>query len=211
MFKPIVDHSQPKTSTRVSLRLGALLLISFAMEVAYAPTTGSQGLDDGPQSHPVASALELGKPIEREISGGQTLSYQVTLSKDQFVDVNIQRRGIGLTEKLFGPDGKSIARFSAEWRAEVTESVGFIAEATGTYRLDVKAPIRGSVGRYEIKIAEIRAATEQDRLLHEARRLNLQASTLGMAGKYQDAVSLAARALELGEKAQGPEDAFVGY
>ncbi|MDX6559918.1 MAG: hypothetical protein QOF72_2967 [Blastocatellia bacterium] len=211
MFKRIVDHPQPRISTRISRRFFALCLITFGLQVAHATTIRAQGLDGRTQTQPAATALELGKPIESEITGGQTQSYQITLAKDQSVDVTIQRRGIAVVEQLSAPDGKSIARFVSEWRPEVTERVEFVAETAGAYRLDVRATIRGSVGRYEIQIAEIRAATEHDRWLHEAHRLSTEAFTLGTAGKYQAAASLAARAIGLAENALGPNDSFVGY
>jgi CHAT domain-containing protein/Tfp pilus assembly protein PilF len=211
MFKRIVDHPQPKISTRRSRWFFALFLMTCGLQVAHPTTIRVQGLNSGAQSPPAATALELGKPIESEITGGQTQSYQITLAKDQFVDVTIQRRGIAVVEQLSAPDGKSIARFVSEWRPEVTERVGFVAETAGAYRLDVRATIRGSVGRYEIQIAEIRAATEHDRWLHEAHRLSTEAFTLGTAGKYQEAASLAARAVGLAEKVLGPNDSLVGY
>ena len=113
--------------------------MTCGLQVAHATTIRAQGLDSGAQSPPAATALELGKPIESEITGGQTQSYQITLAKDQSVDVTIQRRGIAVVEQLSAPDGKSIARFVSEWRPEVTESVGFVAETAGAYRLDVRA------------------------------------------------------------------------
>jgi CHAT domain-containing protein/Tfp pilus assembly protein PilF len=155
--------------------------------------------------------LELGKPIERDIAGGQTQSYKVKLSKDQFADLSIQRRGIDVVEQLLAPDGKVYARFAAEWRSNVTESVGFVADTSGIYQLDIKAPVRGSTGSYEIRIAEIRAATDPDRWLNEAHRLSTAATTISGAGKLDDALAMEARAIELAEKASGPDDAFVGF
>jgi tetratricopeptide (TPR) repeat protein len=154
--------------------------------------------------------LELGKPIERDIAGGQTQSFRVKLSKDQFAGLSIQRRGIDVVEQLLGPDGKVYARFASEWRSNVTESVGFVAETSGVYQLDVKAPVRGSTGSYEIRIMEIRAATDPDRWLNEAHRLSTAATTISGAGKLDDAIVMETRAIELAEKASGQDDAFVG-
>jgi len=154
--------------------------------------------------------LELGKPIQRDIAGGQTQSYRVRLSKDQFAGLSIQRRGIDVVEQLLAPDGKVYARFASEWRTDVTESVGFVAETSGVYQLDVKAPVRGSTGSYEIRIMEIRAATDPDRWLNEAHRLSTAATTISGAGKLDDALVMEMRAIELAEKASGPDDAFVG-
>src|SRR5437016_11162719 len=52
---------------------------------------------------------------------------------------------------------------------------------------------------------EMRAATEHDRLLHEAHKLDTQSSNLVHAGKYDAALPLAERALGIGEKELGPD------
>ena len=158
-----------------------------------------------------ATVLELGKSIEREISGGQTQSYQITLSAGQFVSVIVQQRGIDVIEKLFAPDGKLIAQFDSELRPQEAETVEFLAETAGVYRLNVIAKIKNAVGRYEIRVAEIRAASEQDRSLHQAHRLSTESSILSRAAKYDEALSLTARALDAAEKALGMDHVYVAY
>jgi hypothetical protein len=70
-----------------------------------------------------------------------------------------------------------------------------VAEAAGSYRLDVLAKYKGAAaGRYEIQIVELRVLTENDRALHEARMLNTEFLRLYGAGKYNDAIPLAKRA-----------------
>ena len=58
---------------------------------------------------------------------------------------------------------------------------------------------------------EVRPATERDQLIFEARKLITEAVNRGGAGKYDEAIQFAERALALGEKALGPDDAYVGY
>jgi CHAT domain-containing protein len=207
-----IDHPSAKISTRTGLRFVVLLLIAFEIQIAYATTAAeTQAIDDSPQAPLAATTLELGKPIEREIAGGQTQSYHITLLEDQFASISIRRSGIATIEQLFAPDGKPVVRFTSEWRPAISENLGFVSAAAGIYRLDVRAPTRGATGSYEIRVSEIRPATEHDRLIHEARRLNLEASSLGLAGKYEQAVSMATRAVDLSEKALGPNDLLVGY
>src|SRR5215475_9440611 len=58
--------------------------------------------------------LELGKPIERELAGGQSHAYQITLAAGQYLDVVVEQRGIDVVATLSGPDGKQIAEFDNE-------------------------------------------------------------------------------------------------
>ena len=70
---------------------------------------------------------------------------------------------------------------------------------------------RDPAGRYEILLNDIRSATDADRSLFDARTLSADASALDSAGKYDEAQKLAARALDVAEKAVGPSDAYIGY
>src|SRR2546423_6913841 len=63
---------------------------------------------------PEVTTLELGKPIEREISPGQTHSFQIALSGAQFAPLTIKHRGLDVFEQLFTPDGNLIAWFDTE-------------------------------------------------------------------------------------------------
>jgi CHAT domain-containing protein/Tfp pilus assembly protein PilF len=81
-----------------------------------------------------------------------------------------------------------------------------VAEAAGSYRLNVKAKHKGApAGDYEIRVVELRAATEKDLVLQEARKLHTESQRLSRAGKYDESRPAAERALELREKALGPE------
>jgi CHAT domain-containing protein/Tfp pilus assembly protein PilF len=164
------------------------------------------------QQNPIAAsrALEVGRPIEREILGGQTHSYHIALSAGQFVSVSIQQRGMDVVERVFAPDGKLITESNSELRPQEADNAAFVAETGGIHRLDVEAKIKGSTGHYEIRLADIHVATEQDRLLHEADRLSMASRNSLTAGKYDEAYSIASRALEAGEKALGPDHIYIG-
>jgi len=163
------------------------------------------------QSGKEVTTLEPGKPVESEISGGQIQSYRISLAAGQFACVTVQQRGIDVVEKVFAPDGNLVAQFDSELRPQEAETAEFVSEAAGVYRVDVKAKIKGTVGRYEIRVAGIRPANEQDRSLHEAHRLSTESSIMLHAGKYDEAVSLAARALDAAEKVLGPDHVYVAY
>ncbi len=156
--------------------------------------------------------LEPGKPIEKELSGGGSHSYQITLAEEQFLHVIVEQRGIDVVAQLLGPDGKLIAEFDSEIRKQGQETVSQVAEMAGNYRLVVQAKQKEApTGRYEIRVAELRAATEKDRALQEARKLSTESVRLRRAGKDEEARPLAERALELREKALGPEHPDVAH
>jgi CHAT domain-containing protein len=208
---------------RMSVRPALVLSLLLSLPAALVPITRAASYHTSvlyalsPQSNTLTQSareittLEKGNSVAREISGGQTQQFQLTATEGQFVGVRIEQRGIDVGESLFAPDGKLLAAFDDELRTQGEERAGFVAETTGVYRLDVKATARNANGRYEIRLTEIRAVTEQERQVYEARKLSTQAFLLNNAGKYEEARALAARALDVSEKALGRDDVYVAY
>ena len=175
---------------------------------SYSPIRSTtQQQTPAPQTVDVVS-LQLGKPVERELSGGQKHEYQITLAEGQYAFVVVEQRGIDVFVQLFGTDAKLIAGF--DFGSEGRETVGTVAETAGSYRLLVGGKLpRLSAGRYEIRLLEVRAATEKDRLHHESARLRTEAARLVDAGKYAEALPLAEKTLELRERLFGAESSWL--
>lgn len=53
-----------------------------------------------------ARVLEQGKSIEREITGGETHPYRITLAAGQFLSLVLDQRGIDLIATVFAPNGQ---------------------------------------------------------------------------------------------------------
>jgi CHAT domain-containing protein len=154
--------------------------------------------------------LEQGKPVERELTGGQSHSYQITLTAGQYVKLVITQRGIDVVVKLLGPDGKPIAEFNSERRMQGEEPVSWVAEEAGGYRLVAQAKYKNAAaGRYQIQVVEVGVATEGDRALHEAHKLNTEFLKLYLEGKYDEARPLGERVLEIRERVLGSDHSDV--
>jgi CHAT domain-containing protein/Tfp pilus assembly protein PilF len=150
--------------------------------------------------------LEPGKPIERELSAGASHSYQLALGAGQYAKLMVDQRGIDVVVRLLRPDGKQIAEFDSESRPRGGEPVSFAPGAAGDYHLTVSAKLKvAPAGSYEIRIEELRAATNDDRALQEARELYEKHLELHRAGKYDEALPLVERSLEIRERILGPE------
>ncbi len=150
--------------------------------------------------------LEMGKPIEREIAGGQRHLYQITLAVGQYLSVVVEQRGVDVVVTLLGPDGKKLIEVDSPNGTQGPEPVSWIVETAGIYRLEVRSLERDAKpGRYGAKIIELRAATDGDRDLMEADKLDKESATQRGKGRYHQAISLAERALTLREKSIGAE------
>jgi CHAT domain-containing protein/Tfp pilus assembly protein PilF len=155
-------------------------------------------------------ALEPGKPIRRELAGEQQHTYQVRLKADQFLKAVIEQEGIDVVALLLGPDGKEIMEFDSERRPRGQETITHVAETEGDYRLVVQPMQKGATaGAYEIRIEELRAPTENERALQEARKLFEDARQMRRAGKYDEAIPLVERALKTREAILGPDHSDV--
>ena len=200
MVKPIHPMSFLKCAQRKLCLVMSLLM--FWTQAAFAQTGASTAAQAAQDARP----LKQGIPATSELAGGQSHSYRITLDAGQYLNVVVEQRGIDVVVALFGPDGKQIAEFDAEFRQQGQERVSQVAEAPGSYRLNVQAKQKeASAGSYEIRVTELRAATEKDRALQEARKLIVEMIRLYRAGKYGEARPLAERALEIREKSLGPE------
>ncbi len=197
-----------------------LTLFVFSLLLSAFPIQGRALADHSLSEQPATEAqdtqeitvLESGKPIERELSSTQEHSYQVTLAEGQYAFIVVEQRGIDVVVQLLGTDGKSIADFDTEIRNQGEEKIEVVADAAGSNRLLVKAKYpRLPAGRYEIRLIEVRNATEEDRSLYEARRLETASGQLRGAGKYTEALPQAEKALELQERRWGAEHPDLVY
>lgn len=108
--------------------------------------------------------LELGKPIERELAGGQSDSYQIVLASGQYLHAIVEQRGIDVVVSLFGPNGQQIAEVDSPNGTQGPESIVIVVETSGSHRLEVRALDKNvPAGKYEVKINERRQATAQDK------------------------------------------------
>ncbi|MCI0490613.1 MAG: CHAT domain-containing protein [Blastocatellia bacterium] len=140
-----------------SVGLSAILLLG-AQLFSVSASADSRS----PQSGEIQS-LTPALPIEREIKGGESHLYQIALASNQFLRVSAEQRGVNLALTLLSPDGNKLAEADAPMLSYGVETILFIAESPGTYRLEVRVARRTSPARmYEIEVEELRPATPED-------------------------------------------------
>lgn len=162
------------------------------------------------QNPPEATILELNNPLTREIAGGENHSYRLTLSANQYAKVTVEQRGIDLAVRLESESGK-IIETDFDPRKTGIETVEFTANDAESFTITVRARQKNAEkGFYQIKIEEIRAASEKDFALDEARRLNSEATRLWFVDKYDEALPLARRSVEIREKELGGDHPDLG-
>src|SRR5262249_28669438 len=136
--------------------------------VAWPPDSLTTQTGDGArgsaQSADEELLLEPGKPVERELSGGQSHSYKITMISGQYLHIVVEQRGIDVAVAVVTPDGKKVGEADSEQSGAESETISAVAEAAGVCKIDVRSTEKtAKTGRYEIKIEELRAATAEDK------------------------------------------------
>jgi CHAT domain-containing protein/tetratricopeptide (TPR) repeat protein len=156
------------------------------------------------------AVLEPGKSLEREVAGGQKTLFQVTLHERQQANLVIEHQSLDLTIRLL--DSEGVVQIESDSRpGEARTTFDLVAEKTGAYQIQIEPKYpRAAAGKLHASLGEVRTATVRDQALSDAGRRYSEALRLYPSGAYGSAQSLAEHALELREKAIGPESPEVG-
>jgi tetratricopeptide (TPR) repeat protein len=172
-----------------------ILLAAIAL---FLEATGAAAAAEGGKQ---TTLLEPGKPIAREIAGGQVHSYEVNLAAGEYAHLLVYQRGIDVVVTLLGSDGKKLAEIDSTNGSWGPEEVSVIAETTGGYGLEVRCLEKeASPGLYQVEVDKPRISTARDvtqvaaqRSYSEGERLRVEekAESLRRAiDKYEKALSL---------------------
>jgi CHAT domain-containing protein/Tfp pilus assembly protein PilF len=145
--------------------------------------------------------LENGKPIEREMAGGETHVYKIQLSAGQFLHLITEQKEIDVVLTLFSQDGNKVLEIDGPTGNRGVESLWFIGETAGDYKLEISSFEKNvPAGKYEISVKEMRAGITDDKFYIKGQKLRAEAfllrteqkeeSTKKAFEKYEEAASL---------------------
>jgi len=131
----------------------ALLAVSFFVICCLATTAAAQD-----------QTLQLNTPIDHQLAPNESHTYTVTLEENMFAQLVVEQHGIDVIVKVASPNGKSLGDFDSPNGGEGPENVSFVGITAGVYRITVAplTPGEGSPGQYQIKVIELRQATDQE-------------------------------------------------
>jgi tetratricopeptide (TPR) repeat protein len=133
------------------------------------------------------TTLVPGQPVERQIAGGQSHTYQITLAAGQFVCVVVEQRGMDVKLSLAGADGKPLIESDLTGIIGVPDSLAYEAAAAGTYQLVISANGAATLsGAYAARLEVKGSASDQDRKRATAESLLNDARRLYIEGRYAD-------------------------
>lgn len=137
------------------------LLVSSSLFIAQRETATAQQI----------RTLELNKPIEGELRGGEKQSFQIALNPLQYARVTVMARGFDISLKLMTPDGKTIAEYVWPRNAPDPAEMSLVAGYSGDYRLEIASTEKSDQANpFSVTLAELRLTGKLDPERIEAER-----------------------------------------
>jgi CHAT domain-containing protein/tetratricopeptide (TPR) repeat protein len=123
--------------------------------------------------------LEYGKAVERVLARADLHTYKVSLSSGQYLRIVVEQRGAMTGVRILFPNAAGGPEMAASFGNRGPESISVIAEASGDYTVEVRSlESHAKGGLYEIRIEELRNATDLDRHRVEAENAFAEAQKL---------------------------------
>ena len=161
------------------MRIRALILLPFLLGLSRVAVTAQ-----------TAVTLQPGVPVERKIAGSQVHEFIVNATENSLVQLVVEQKGIDVVVKIASPDGKDLSEHDTPNGDEGPERVSFLAAEAGKYRISV-SPLTAedpASGQYEIKLIEVRAATE-DEIEASKNRAAAKAKGIALLLDLRDAIA----------------------
>jgi enterochelin esterase-like enzyme len=108
------------------------------------------------------ATLAINQPVEREVSVGTSHSYSIALAAGDYVAGSIEQQGMSVFAAVFLPDGTRLRGLPGP--REGKREFAFIADTTGSYRIEMRGPTAAELaqsanpaaekGNYTLKLAE---------------------------------------------------------
>ncbi len=146
--------SKHKITAKIS---GIVLMFALTVCAAFGQTP-TPTLSPTPSPSPTpAVELKLNEPIERELSKGQTHEYQITLKAGEFMNIQIEEKGIVVDAGLSLGQGESYLTILIPPKGQ-TKNLIWIAEKDGIYKVKIypSGNYKNETGKYLIKLIEQR-------------------------------------------------------
>jgi CHAT domain-containing protein/Tfp pilus assembly protein PilF len=114
------------------------------------------------------SNLVLNQSIEKQIKGGETHSFSVQLSPNQTARIEVEQKGVDVSLAGYKPNGERFVEMESPSGLLGNDWILLTADEVGNYKIEVQpADAKSNLGKYLIKLTEIRPTIEDDRKVIE--------------------------------------------
>lgn len=189
------------------LLLSSLIICQSAQSIySQTVTPNNQGI-----SNPVVSSnsteqrvLELNKPIERELKGGESHTYTLELKANEFSKIVVEQKGIDVVVNLFSPSGELLREVDGTIGEENKDILSLIAKEPSVFKIEIKPlDVNAVLGKYAIETQTLRTALAEDNELVDIEILDSKFILLRGQNKFDEAAFCGEKALELRKNVLG--------
>jgi len=167
---------------------------SLLLSVAARPQQSPRTQNDLP-------VLELNQPQTGNLKGDESDTYKLHLKAKSYARVVVLQQGVGVVLRALNGQKKQLATVDDPFFGRIAPKVlELLADVEGDYLVEVTARKNELGGKYEIKYAESRGLTANDRTRIDANNLIANGNTLrrkGLAESNREALALYNKALTL--------------
>ena len=192
-----------------------VLALAVAKTAAAAQSLQAPGTVPEARTARTGGTLELHTPIERQLAGGQTDEFTVTVQAGQFLRIVAEQKGIDVVLSIIDPKGTLLVTADTYNGSFGPEPASIIADITGTYRVKVASfDPTYTAAKYVIQVTDLRSSGAQDETRISAERKLFQAviDSHGELTSKQHALTLAQDSARLWHVLQdGYEEALCLY
>jgi CHAT domain-containing protein len=102
-----------------------------------------------------------GTTYRGEIAPGESRSFSLVLTRDKFAQITLDQQGIDLVTSIYDAANKLVHK--ADWRWSGVESISFVANLPGRYRIEVSPRRRNGVrGAFVLTLVDVRMRSNLD-------------------------------------------------
>ena len=98
-----------------------------------------------------ASRLQVGTPVRATLAAGDTLRYELDLTKSRFVAGRVDQDGVDATVTITGPAGRRVQRAARVGRG-APETFAFATDTAGRYLIEVTPATAGKGGAVRVQL-----------------------------------------------------------
>jgi CHAT domain-containing protein/Tfp pilus assembly protein PilF len=126
-------------------------------------------------------ALEPGNSLPAILADGQSHEYRLQLHAGEYARVVVEQRSVDVSVTCLGPGGNEIFSLDSNVIGD-PETVEWIADIEGSFRLRITPAPRSAGGEYEVALREIQPSTERRRARVAATRAFAKAINARLPG-----------------------------
>jgi CHAT domain-containing protein/tetratricopeptide (TPR) repeat protein len=141
-------------------------------------------------------AVRAGEPLTRQITGGESQSFSISLATGQYAEISVEQHGSILSAALFDPQGVEVIQMEYPGGGYGPIYLSHVAVLSGNYRLEIRSTNKwANAANYDVALVALRSAEVTDQSLVEAQQAFARGQKSSRDGQDAAAIKSYERAL----------------